>query len=134
MSAHATPWRATVSAAPPTATALDQSEVELLVLPPRQILVEHPDAVEYLPAEAPKRHGVHVTLLPRPDAEVRVADPQRVRKPDRDGTGDGRVVRRERHDHAAHVVGPRLLEGGHEPGQILRGIGDVCVHPDDDLP
>ena len=56
-----------------------------------------------------------------------------MRERDRDGAGDGRVVGRERHDHAAHVVGARLLEGGHEPGQVLRGIRDVCVHPHDDL-
>src|SRR6185295_16219296 len=82
----------------------DEAGVEfavLIALP----LVEQSDTLERLSATTEKRNRIDPALLPDPDAEVGVADPERLRQRDRDRPPDGRLASGRRDQHAADVIG-----------------------------
>ena len=85
--------------------ALDEAKIELIVLVPEQIFVEHPNPVEHGAWEASKRYGIHPPWLRGADAEIRIPHAKGVGQGDRDRSRTRRVARRHGDADAPHVVG-----------------------------
>ena len=62
-----------------TAAVPDQTRIEFVILIADQVLVEQPDPLEHLASEAAEGDGIHPARVPRPDAEVGIADTEWMR-------------------------------------------------------
>ena len=109
----------------------DHAKVELVVLVADHFLVEHPDAVEQLPPETAERYRVHPAGSRDADTEIGVPHAEGVRECEGDSARGGRVGGGKRDDDSADIVGPRLLQGGYEPGHVVSRVDAVGVHADD---